>query len=179
MVLNATDTLVLRIERLGPTHAEITYTRYQSPTYNQTLCISLEIAKGSKGETVLNVVTSRNGDDPLNITWNLRREEYATATPTFCGDSAWWFATDTFDLDPRATDNSRAAPSRFTPLLIGRHGLKTTNEKWFPADFLLGGVARVWDMVRNHGQGDEVVCKVRGFIETGMTLLYPPHRWGN
>lgn len=136
------------------------------------------MGRGSTGETILNVTSTGNGDKQKSNIYNLRYEKHAKATPVFCGDSAWWFATDTFDLDPMITDISKARPSRFTPLLMGRHGLKTTNDKWFPADFPLGGVARVWDMVRNYGQGDEVLCKVRGFIETGMTLLHPPHRWG-
>lgn len=134
---------------------------------------------GAKGEPTLNATGTIDGKPGEHTVYGLGvNQGKNTAPPTLCGDSAWWFAADTYGLEPGSPKAPNDKPTRFTPLLFGQHGLKTTTNRWFPTDFPLGGAARVWDMVNDYGRGEEVMCKVRGFVETGMTMMHSPHGWG-
>jgi hypothetical protein len=159
-----------------------TYTKDLTPTVNETLKLTIDAVHGDNGAPILNVTTFFNDEYESRMIYDVRSPEYARQTPTFCGHSAWWFASDNFGLDESHTilRGGFRFPSQFPPLLIGKHRLQTEQKKWFPHNFPLGGATRHWDMVRDSshdGKGEHVACKVRGFLDTGMTLLYSQHPW--
>ena len=96
--------------------------------------------------------------------------------PSFCGDSGWWYQSDT--QDPWDSNRRSLLPAPFSPVLIEDHGLGTTQGKWFPADLPLSGLARFWNLARDYGVNNEEVCQVKGFVDTGMTVLRSPQIWG-
>ena len=96
--------------------------------------------------------------------------------PSFCGDSGWWYQSDT--QDPWDSSRRSLLPAPFSPVLIEDHGLGTTEGKSFPANLPLSGQARFWNLVRDYGVNSEEVCQVMGFVDTGMTLLRSPQIWG-
>ncbi len=96
--------------------------------------------------------------------------------PSLCGDSGWWYQSDT--QDPWDSNRRSLLPAPFSPVLIEDHGLGTTQGKSFPANLPLSGQARFYDLVRDYGVNSEEVCQVRGFVDTGMTLLRSPQIWG-
>lgn len=125
------------------------------------------------GKSMLSVATRGNGQE-LHFT-HYAREGYGDS-PEFCGDSAWWWLSDNFDPE-EATDRP-VALSRFAPVLVADHGLQTTDKKSFPADLPLSGLARFWNMVRDTAGGSNLLCATKGFVDSGMTMFYPPHPWG-
>ncbi|KAL2171349.1 hypothetical protein VTG60DRAFT_2991 [Thermothelomyces hinnuleus] len=172
--LNSSDVLWTRVEIHGPSDAQIA-------TSNTTISVNLRVAV-KDGGTVLRVATHGNGAE-LEFDYAARYRD--AERPGLCGDSAWWFVSDSFDP---GQDTDRPLPlARFSPVLVAGHGLRAStttaegqgNDKSFPADLPLSSMARFWDMVRAAPNGQtEVLCNTRGFVDTGMTLLQSPHPWG-
>ncbi|KAK4150458.1 hypothetical protein C8A00DRAFT_18018 [Chaetomidium leptoderma] len=172
--LNASDTLWTRLEIRSPTLASITFTKLETSTSNITVTVDIDV--GQKNG-VLDMKIYRD-EDKAPSNWSFPIRFGNLTAPSLCGDSAWWYLSDEYDLSDWI---ERVNPlARFTPVLISGHGLGTTEGKSFPADLPLSGQAQFWDMVRGgDGQtGEMQLCKVRGFVDTGMTLLQSPQPWG-
>jgi hypothetical protein len=144
----------------------------RSPGSNTTITVDLGIGTRD-GSTILSIATRGNGAE-THLTQNPR---YLDAEkPVFCGDSAWWYLSDNFDP---GEDTARPVPlARFSPVLVGDHGLQTTGKRSFPKELPLSGLARFWNMVRDTEGRTEVLCNARGFVDTGMTMMHAPHEWG-
>ncbi|KAL2163845.1 hypothetical protein VTH06DRAFT_5904 [Thermothelomyces fergusii] len=181
--LNSSDVLWTRIEILGPSYAQITFSKFESTTSNTTIRVDLRVAVRDGG-TVLRVATRGNGAE-LEFDYAARYRD--AERPALCGHSAWWFVSDSFDPGRRDADRPRPL-ARFSPVLVAGHGLRIDaastaaaagRDRPFPAHLPLSGMARFWDMVRTAPDGrTEVLCNTRGFVDTGMTLLQSPHPWG-
>lgn len=148
-----------------------TFSRFVDNTSNVTVTVDLGLAT-KDGETILSVDTHSDGLD-LHYTRSSHRNHEQLE---FCGDSAWWWLSD-YSTDGEKT-GSQGARSQFAPVLVAGHGLQTTEKKLFPADLPLSGMARFWDMVQDTAGGPELLCSTKGFVDTGMTMFYPPHPWG-
>lgn len=96
--------------------------------------------------------------------------------PELCGDSAWWFVSDTLDQgqvdDPTQEKKQRPrALGRFTPVLMGNQKLWSTGigqsdprqgplqeepgpGRVFPGNLPYSGLARFYDMVRHPGESE-------------------------
>lgn len=99
-----------------------------------------------------------------------------SSTPSLCGDSAWWFVSDGFDP---GENTYRPEPlPRFSPILITGHSLQTSQGSSFPKELPLSGLAQFWNMVCDHENSTEELCTVRGFVDTGMTMVHAPNSWG-
>ncbi|KAL2179628.1 uncharacterized protein P884DRAFT_194745 [Thermothelomyces heterothallicus CBS 202.75] len=181
--LNSSDVLWTRVEIRGPSDAQITFSKFESAISNTTISVDLRVAV-EDGGTVLRIATRGNGAE-LEFDYAARYRD--AERPALCGDSAWWFVSDSFDP---GQDTDRPLPlARFSPVLVAGHGLRAStsatseegdrHDRSFPADLPLSGLARFWDMVRAGPEGQtEVLCNTRGFVDTGMTLLQSPHPWG-
>ncbi|KAH6844590.1 hypothetical protein B0I37DRAFT_433006 [Chaetomium sp. MPI-CAGE-AT-0009] len=170
--LGWSDVLWTRAEILGPNLAQVTFSKFENATSNTTITVDLGIGVRDS-TTILSIATRGNGAE-LHFT-QAPRYIYDDK-PEFCGDSAWWYLSDNFD--PGEETDRPVALSRFSPVLVADHGLQTTEKKSFPAELPLSGMARFWNMVRDTAGRTEVLCAARGFVDTGMTMLYPPHPWG-
>ncbi|KAG7284487.1 hypothetical protein NEMBOFW57_010862 [Staphylotrichum longicolle] len=140
---------------------------------NETTVTQVNITERD-GKTVLVFHTDGEGG---GITW-----EYETTNelrnpngpqPSFCGDSAWWYLSDNSDPWDDVTPRP-LTPAWFSPIIIEDHGLVTTHGKSFPADLPLSGQARFWNLAREVAGKAQDVCLVKGFVDTGMTLLRSP-----
>ncbi|AEO67510.1 uncharacterized protein THITE_2032272, partial [Thermothielavioides terrestris NRRL 8126] len=169
---NSSDTLWTRLTIESPTRAHITFSKFITDDTNLTVTADIDI--GNDGEQPLaNVVTRGNGvevHDPISSRWR------NISVAPLCGESAWWFVSDKFDP---GEDTERWDPlPRFSPILIAGHGLETTQGKSFPRDLPLSGQARFWTMVRDEAGRTEELCTVKGFVDTGMTMVHAPNAWG-
>ena len=143
--------------------------KFESPTSNKTVIVDLDVGTSdSKGRTYL-IITHIEGK-------NVQFASKVDQQPVLCGDSAWWYLTDTFSTAGARSDGSSRVS--FSPALVGRHGLQTANGKSFPADLPLSGMARLWDMVRGTGGRTDELCNAKGFVDSGMTMFHAPHAWG-
>jgi len=149
------------------------YTKFVSPTKNHTASADVTIAQ-QNGTMALSFHIDGVGD---GVTWE---DTFSTelktpndSQPSFCGDSAWWYLSDS--IDPWDKSNARPlTPARFSPLLIEDHSLGTTHGKSFPADLPLSGQARFWNLAREVSGKTQDVCQVKSFVDTGATLLRSP-----
>jgi hypothetical protein len=120
---------------------------------------------------------SISGSGIQDKNWPSRGEEGAP-TPAFCGDSAWWYVSDKFDPGEKG-DRPERLP-RFSPVLIANHGLEAKNEHGtihWPANLIWSNEARFWNMVRDEGGKTEEMCRIRGFIDSGMTMVQSSNPW--
>lgn len=153
------------------------YWKSITPTTNLTVEADLLVSRSTDGDRPQLTVTTRGYGVGEEISYSMKSVLPDAAEPSLCGDSAWWYLAD--NAGPLSEDGSqRGRLSRFSPVLVGGHGLQTTNNRSFPADLPLSGMARLWNMVRTIGGRTEELCNARGFIDTGMTVLHAPHAWG-
>ncbi|KAL2135254.1 hypothetical protein VTI74DRAFT_9239 [Chaetomium olivicolor] len=164
--LNSSDIIWARLEVVSSTAAKVTFSKFLNSNADETVNIDIGIDH-KDGHAVLNVGAQQNG---MSYSKTLMPRDNKTATVAFCGDSAWWYLNDPDDPYRKADISNSIA--RFSPVLMGGHKLGTTRGKQFPAGLPLSGQAYVWDLVS--ADGKEVLCKVRGFVDTGMTLLQTP-----
>ncbi|KAH6649330.1 hypothetical protein F5144DRAFT_634547 [Chaetomium tenue] len=169
--INSSDVIWMRAEILDSHTAQLTFSKFVDNNSNITVSVNLGIGT-QDGKTILNV-TTRSNEQNRQYTQPLRGNH---ETPEFCGDSAWWWFTD-YSADGDKAGNQKAC-SRFAPVLVAGQGLQTTEKKVFPADLALSGLARFWNMVRDTADGPELLCSTKSFVDTGMTMFYPPHPWG-
>jgi hypothetical protein len=149
-----------------------TFTKSEAVNKNFTVTVDLSIEE-KDGGTVLSAY-SRGND--VEHQWDFNpRSDKRSFTSVMCGDSAWWTLSDQEDF---GENTERRAPlSRFSPVLIGNHGLQTADGTPFPADLGVSGMPRYWNMVREADGGNKTLCEARMFADSGMTMLHPPHDW--
>ncbi|KAK4235082.1 hypothetical protein C8A03DRAFT_18123 [Achaetomium macrosporum] len=173
---NSSDTVWVRLEILQPQLARITFTKFQqSDSTNHTIRVEIGIAQSPEGDPIASISTSGLGqqDKP----W-LSRGEQGVPTPSLCGDSAWWYVSDMFDAGESAERPERLP--RFSPVLIANHGLEASNGQGtisWPSNLVWSGEARFWNMVRDEGGKTEELCRIRGFVDSGMTLVQSSNPW--
>lgn len=159
-------------EKLTTVLGARTFHKFESPTSNISVTVDLSIGTVN-GKTVLSITSSGNGK---TTQFKLSRDDQNLEKPVLCGDSAWWFLSDSYSPGERIL---RPHPlARFSPVLAGNYGLRTTDDRWFMTDLPLSGMVRFWNMVRDIGGRTEVLCNVRGFVDSGMTLFHSPRTWG-
>ncbi|KAK3290918.1 uncharacterized protein B0H64DRAFT_478767 [Chaetomium fimeti] len=166
LYLNDGDILWTRAEILGPNLAQLTFSKVVNETSNITLSVDLGIGIRDS-MTILSIATRGNGAELHHTQFPRHKFD---PKPEFCGDSAWWYLSDNFDVGEQ-TDRPMGL-SRFSPVLVADHGLQTTDKKSFPARLPVSGLGRFWNMVRDTGGQTEALCAATEFEGTGMTLFY-------
>jgi hypothetical protein len=149
-----------------------TFTKFEGSNSNLTVIATVSLEE-KNGGPILNVFSS--GD--AIVTHNEWYARYKNSTmPSLCGDSAWWFLSDNYDPGESTTRDNALA--RFSPVLVGKHTLRTTKNMTFPEDLGVSGLPTYWNMVRETNGRNRTLCEARMLADSGMTLLHSPHEWG-
>ncbi|KAK4140731.1 uncharacterized protein C8A04DRAFT_14651 [Dichotomopilus funicola] len=174
LTFNTSAVIRSNVQILGPSKAKIIFSHYLGEGSGLQIRADIEISMNSINIPEMHVnYTGSHGQGTFKRVGKMKD----IPQPELCGDSAWWFVSDRYDVGPETdpTMERKQRPDalgRFTPVLISNPRLWSTGNgqsdpheglleenpglgRMFPAYLPFSGLARFWDMVRHPGVDED------------------------